>query len=223
MTFIIVFAGWIFSLCLHEFGHAVVAYLGGDYTVKDKGYLTFNPLRYTHPLFSIVLPLIFLLAGGIALPGGAVYIETWRLKNRTWQSLVSLAGPATNLLLAIVLSIVLSFAPAGPYENNNIWPGIAFLAYLQVMALLLNLIPLPPFDGYGILEPFLTPNLRDQINAARMWITLGVFLLLWSVPIVGYLLSTQVSYTAATLGIPLDLAQIGLDRFRSLLGSFIGG
>ena len=78
MTFAIVLFGWIFSLCLHEFSHALVAYYGGDYTVREKGYLTFNPLKYTHPVFSIILPLVFLLLGGIGLPGGAVYIERWR-------------------------------------------------------------------------------------------------------------------------------------------------
>ena len=46
ITFIVVIVGWIFSLCLHEFSHAVVAYYGGDTSVKDKGYLTFNPLKY---------------------------------------------------------------------------------------------------------------------------------------------------------------------------------
>ena len=60
MTFTIVLIGWIFSLCLHEFSHAIVAYSGGDYTVREKGYLSFNPLKYTHPIFSIVLPIIFL-------------------------------------------------------------------------------------------------------------------------------------------------------------------
>ncbi len=65
MTFGIVLFGWIFSLCLHEFSHALVAYYGGDYTVREKGYLTFNPLKYTHPLFSILLPMLFLVLGGI--------------------------------------------------------------------------------------------------------------------------------------------------------------
>ena len=106
MTFLIVLAGWIFSLCLHEFSHALVAYNGGDYTVREKGYLSFNPLKYTHPVFSIVVPIIFLLLGGIGLPGGAVYIETWRIRSRKWLSLMSLAGPASNLLVAIVLGIM---------------------------------------------------------------------------------------------------------------------
>ena len=60
MTFLVVLIGWIFSLSLHEFAHALVAYYGGDTSVRDKGYLTFNPLKYTHPLYSIALPLLFL-------------------------------------------------------------------------------------------------------------------------------------------------------------------
>ena len=86
MTFLIVLVGWIFSLCLHEFSHALIAYFGGDTSVREKGYLTFNPLKYTHPVYSIVLPLLFLVLGGIGLPGGAVYIETWRLRSRRWIS-----------------------------------------------------------------------------------------------------------------------------------------
>src|SRR5512141_1826026 len=113
MTFLVVLIGWVFSLCLHEFSHALVAYNGGDYTVREKGYLSFNPLKYTHPVFSIVLPLIFLLLGGIGLPGGAVYIETWRIRSRNTLSLMSLAGPASNLLVAVLLGIVLRLAPVG--------------------------------------------------------------------------------------------------------------
>src|SRR6188474_2888900 len=107
MTFAIVLFGWIFSLCLHEFSHAIVAYYGGDYTVKEKGYLTFNPLKYTHPFLSIVLPLLILLMGGIGLPGGAVYIETRLIRSRYWLSAMSLAGPAANGLVAVSLAVLL--------------------------------------------------------------------------------------------------------------------
>src|SRR5512146_2988962 len=127
MTFSIVLFGWIFSLCLHEFSHALVAYYGGDYTVREKGYLTFNPLKYTHPVYSIVLPLLFVMIGGIGLPGGAVYIERWRLRSRRWETAVSLAGPAANLLLAVVLGLLLRLAPA---DRSGIWPALAFLAFL---------------------------------------------------------------------------------------------
>src|SRR5215211_9117360 len=135
MTFGIVLFGWVFSLCLHEFSHALVAYLGGDYTVREKGYLTFNPLRYTHPLFSLVLPLLFLVMGGIGLPGGAVYIERWRIRNPVMLSLVSLAGPLSNLLVAIVLGIILRFSSSIPAAYL---PGLSFLLALQVSAVLFN-------------------------------------------------------------------------------------
>jgi Zn-dependent protease len=214
MTFAIVLIGWIFSLCLHEFSHALVAYFGGDTTVKDKGYLTFNPLKYTHPFYSLVLPMIFLLMGGIGLPGGAVYIETGRLKSPVWQSMVSLAGPLANLLVGIVLAIVLKFVPLGTLDNNSIWPGLACLALLQITALLLNLIPVPPFDGYGILEPFLSNNIRERVNAMRSTLSLLVFAALWMIPTVNEMFWMQVFRLAYQIGIPLELAIDGLGRFQ---------
>ena len=144
MTFIVVLVGWIFSLSLHEFAHALVAYYGGDTSVKDKGYLTFNPLKYTHPLYSLALPLLFLFMGGIGLPGGAVYIETWRLRSAKWRSAVSLAGPSANIILVIIIAIILQFAPATP---TPFWAGLGFLAMLQIYAVVLNLIPCRPLTG----------------------------------------------------------------------------
>ena len=70
------------SLCLHEFGHAIVAYHCGDRTVRDKGYLTLDPLRYTDLQYSILFPLLIMALGGIGLPGGAVYINTHYLRRR---------------------------------------------------------------------------------------------------------------------------------------------
>ena len=210
MTFIVVLIGWIFSLCLHEFSHALVAYRGGDYTVRDKGYLTFNPLKYTHPVFSIWLPLLFLVMGGIGLPGGAVYIERWRLRGPIWDSAVSLAGPVANALLAIVLGVVLRFAPV---SNQGIWPALAFLALLQVSAVVLNLIPLPPFDGFGIIEPFLPTALRIRVAEMRGMLSLVVFLALWYVPAVGRVFWGLVGFLADAAGIPLQLAFVGYDQF----------
>lgn len=211
MTFAIVLIGWVFSLCLHEFSHALVAYYGGDYTVREKGYLTFNPLKYTHPLFSIVLPLLFLVMGGIGLPGGAVYIERWRIRNRFWLSAMSLAGPAANLFVAIVLGLILRF---GPVTNDGIWPGLSFLLVLQISAVLFNLIPLPPFDGYNAIEPFLSPILREQVDRVRgatMWI---IFLLFWYVPAISRFFWGAVFIISRILGVNWNLVITGLDRFR---------
>jgi len=211
MTFTIVFFGWIFSLCLHEFSHALVAYLGGDYTVREKGYLTFNPLRYTHPLFSIVLPLLFLVMGGIGLPGGAVYIERWRIRNRFMLSLVSLAGPLSNLLVAIVLGLILRLFPSIP---TTYLPGLSFLLVLQVSAVLFNSIPLPPFDGYNMLEPFLPEVIRAQVDRFRdiaIWV---ILLLFWFVPPVSNSFWETVYAVSTVIGVDWEWVIAGLERFR---------
>ena len=211
MTFFIVLAGWIFSLCLHEFSHALVAYYGGDTSVKDKGYLTFNPLKYTHPVFSLLLPLLFLVMGGIGLPGGAVYIEKWRLRNRNWESAVSLAGPLSNALLALILGLVLRFAPL---NASGIWPGLAFLALLQVSAVALNLIPLPPFDGFGVIEPHLPMEIRTRLAETRGMLSWAVFILLWYVPLVNSLFWGLIFFLSRLVGVPLQLAGLGFDQFQ---------
>jgi Zn-dependent protease len=211
MTFLIVLFGWVFSLCLHEFCHALVAYLGGDTSVREKGYLTFNPLKYTHPVYSLLMPLLFLLLGGIGLPGGAVYIERWRLRGPRWESAVSLAGPLANLAVALVLAVALRFAPPAA---GGIWPGLAFLALLQVTAVVLNLLPVPPFDGYGVLEPHLPQELRLRLAGTRGGLVWIVFLLLWYVPAAGRLFWGSIFSLASALGIPLDLARLGLQQFQ---------
>ncbi len=209
-TFIIVLVGWVFSLTLHEFSHALVAYRGGDFTVREKGYLTFNPLKYTHPVYSILLPLIFLLLGGIGLPGGAVYIETWRLYSRKWVSAVSLAGPLSNLLLAVIMGTFLRFAPL---TASGIWPALAFLALLQVTAAFFNLLPVPPFDGYGAIRPHLNPELRAKMDAFGQVSMFVVFAIFWYFPMVSGLFWSLVGWVAGLLGIPLDLAFLGQSWF----------
>jgi Zn-dependent protease len=187
-----------------------VAYLGGDYTVKDKGYLTFNPLKYTHPVYSLLFPMIFLLMGGIGLPGGAVYIEKWRLKSRQWETAVSLAGPFSNALLALILGLILRL---GPVSASGIWPGLAFLAFLQISAVVLNLIPLPPFDGFGAIEPYLSMNIRMKLAQTQGMLSWVVLILLWQVRFIGNLFWGFVSLLARLVGVPLELAGLGMSQF----------
>jgi Zn-dependent protease len=218
MNFVIVFFGWIFSLCLHEFSHAFVAYHGGDTTVKEKGYLTFNPLKYTHPFLSIILPLMILLMGGIGLPGGAVYIETWRIRNRYWLSGMSLAGPAANGIFAIFLSILLHVLPE---STSNIWPGISFLIVLQIWAILFNLIPLPGLDGYGVIGPFLNPAIQMQMERIRAYAFWILIIALWYIPFIGGFFWRIVFLISTILGIDWNMAMQGSQFltgfFRDLL------
>jgi Zn-dependent protease len=218
MNFVIIFFGWIFSLCLHEFSHALVAYHGGDYTVREKGYLTFNPLKYTHPFLSIILPLLILLMGGIGLPGGAVYIETWRIRNRYWLSGMSLAGPTANGIFAIFLAILLRVLPE---STANLWPGISFLIILQIWAILFNLIPLPGLDGYGVIGPFLSPPIQMQMERMRAYAIWILIIALWYIPFVGSFFWGIVFIASSLLGTDWNLAMQGSQFltgfFRDLL------
>jgi len=180
--FALVFGGWMFTLCLHEFSHALVAYWGGDKSVKEKGYLTFNPLKYTHPMLSIVFPLFFLLMGGIGLPGGAVYIDHSRLRSRIWESAVSLAGPLSNTLVVVFMGLPVLLGWIRLESGVWYWAGYAFLFKLQISAVLLNMIPIPPLDGFGTISAWLPRDLRrsaHRVSDMGLWV---IFAVLWLVP-----------------------------------------
>ncbi len=184
LTITFVTLGWIASLCIHEFGHAVVAYLGGDRSVKASGYLTLNPLRYTNLLMSIILPIVFLLIGGIGLPGGAVYIDHSALRSRTWDSLVSLAGPVGTALCGLLIAI--PFLVPGHYgwitpTNVGFFAALAYLGFIEVVAVLLNLLPIPGLDGFGILRPWLPYSLQVLSVRFSQIAIIGVFVVLWNV------------------------------------------
>jgi Zn-dependent protease len=187
-VFLFVFCGWMITLCLHEFMHALTAYRGGDGAVKGRGYLRLDPLRYGHPLLTFILPLIFLFLNGIPLPGGAVLIETERVQGRLRKSLVSAAGPAINVVAAaILLAVIKAAAPAAILSPEDqpqgaFWAGMTLLAYLQVATAILNLIPVPGLDGYGIIEPWLSPKAREAGRQIMPFGLLIVFALLFTVP-----------------------------------------
>ena len=185
VTIVFVTSGWVTSLCIHEFGHALVAYLGGDRSVKASGYLTLNPLRYTNLLMSIIFPVIFLLLGGIALPGGAVYIDHSAIRSRAWDSLVSLAGPAGTLLSLLLIALPFLLVPGHRDWINHpytfFWGALAFLGFMEVVALLLNLLPIPGLDGFGLLRPWLPYSLQALSIRYSQIAIIGVFIVLWNV------------------------------------------
>lgn len=160
---VILLLGYIFGVCLHEYGHAMTAWYGGDTTVEDKGYLDFNPFAYANPLLSVVLPVVFLLMGAVPLMGGAVYIERDRLRSRHWDAGVSAAGPAATLLFGMLLMVPfrLGFGDSG----QAVWQIVAVLAFLQLQLLMLNLLPVPGLDGFGILRPYLPKEVQETSDS----------------------------------------------------------
>ncbi|MEK7270915.1 MAG: site-2 protease family protein [Planctomycetota bacterium] len=171
--------GWLVSLMVHEWAHSIVAFHGGDRGVEERGYLSWNPLKFLHPVWSVVFPMVVLFLGGIALPGAAVYIDREALRSRAWDSSVSLAGPLSNLLLGLALGVAFRFVIRGMDPDH---PSIAAvvlctLVFLQFMACILNLIPLPPLDGWQAIRPWL-PH-ETQAAGDRLSI-LGIVVILSS-------------------------------------------
>ncbi|MEU5810165.1 site-2 protease family protein [Streptomyces sp. NPDC047718] len=198
-VFLFVTSAWIVSLCLHEYAHARTALHGGDLTVGAKGYLTLNPLKYTHALLSIVLPVIFVILGGLGLPGGAVYIERDRVQGRWKHSLISAAGPLTNVAFAAVCTAPfwLGAVDGVPLAFRF---ALAFLALLQVSAAILNFLPVPGLDGYGVIEPWLSYRVRREIAPLAPFGLIAVFALLW-VPAVNAAFFGAVEGVLAGLGV----------------------
>jgi Zn-dependent protease len=180
--FLFVTSGWVISLSLHEFGHALTAFHSGDRSVADKGYLNLNPLKYTNVFMSILLPVIFLMMGGIGFPGGAVYINTKAIKNKRRQSLVSAAGPlaTAGFALVLLLPFFFGFDKAAGMDQNAFWSGWALLTFLQITALLFNLLPVPGLDGFGIIEPFLPEEVMVKLRKIGGLFILAIFFLLFS-------------------------------------------
>ena len=163
---------WIFSVCVHEFAHAVVAYIGGDRSVREKGYLHFNPLAYVDPMMSIFIPALFLLMGGLPLPGGAVSINSAALRSKHWSALVSAAGPLSNIILFLILAAVVhpSTGLVDPHSfRQPSWATVAgAMCVLELWSVLFNLIPVPPLDGFGIIEPYLPADIRMKARSSGM-------------------------------------------------------
>jgi len=219
--FIVVTVLWVFSVCIHEFGHAWAAYCGGDYTVKDKGYLTLNPLHYTHPIYSIVMPLIFLVLGGIGLPGGAVYIERHLLRSKGWDTWVSLAGIAMNLVMVMVISIFFKIGLLKNDPQNMASVSLAFLMQLEVSAILLNLIPIPPLDGFQAIAPWLPMEWRDRLfewSQVGQW---ALFLALWYVEPLKKFFWNIVFVISSFLGVNPYIGYHGYDTYMGFVHSLL--
>jgi len=156
----IYFGCLVVAVILHEISHGVVALWFGDRTAKEAGRLTLNPVPHIDPFGSIVLPAMGAIAGlpvfGYAKP---VPVNPNRLhKPRRDMLYVSLAGPATNLMLMLVAAIVARVLyQNGPdvlfYDQLPLGTRIIFtFAVVNLLLGLFNLLPIPPLDGSALLE-----------------------------------------------------------------------
>ena len=150
--------------------------------------------------------------GGIGLPGGAVFIERHRIQGRWRHSLISAAGPLTNVLFAAALT-----APFWLGSADQVPPvfrfALAFLALLQVTAAILNFLPVPGLDGYGVIEPWLSDRIRRQVEPYAPFGLLAVFGILW-IPEVNQVFFDAVDAIMRGLGVSQFDTYFGQEFFR---------
>ncbi len=166
---ILLFCTIVPSVILHEVSHGAVALLFGDDTAKRQGRLTLNPIRHIDPFGTIIMPILLVLShlGALAY-AKPVPVNVSRLRNsRNSSVVVSLVGPAVNIVLAVVLGFAFkTFVPgtglrfAAANGVGPIWRQLLFVAgYVNVLLAVFNLIPLPPLDGSAVLERLLPTRL----------------------------------------------------------------
>jgi Zn-dependent protease len=217
LVFAFVMVGWILAVMAHEFSHAAVAWLGGDHTVKEKGYLSFDPRRYGDLGVSLVIPLAAVAIGGVGFPGGAVYLRNDLMRGRLWRSAASLAGPgATFLVLLAITAGLRAWAGAGVFEPGalSLYAALSMLAFLQAMALILNLLPIPGLDGFNAIRPFLPASLAPAIRKAEGLVMLVLLLAIFVIPGASGLLYGAAATLSAYLGLDLDALRAGWTAFH---------
>ncbi len=145
----------LFSVIAHELAHGYVAFSLGDPTAKYEGRLSLNPFKHLDLFGSIILPLLLFLSASPFLFGWAkpVPVNPYNFRDKKYGDMkVSLAGPASNILLAIVFGLILRFIPNEIISGNpGIGIALVYIVAINIWLAIFNLIPVPPLDGSWIL------------------------------------------------------------------------
>lgn len=182
----------IFSVIAHEVAHGYAADSLGDPTARLSGRLTLNPLPHIDMMGSIIIPALLIFSGSSILFGWAkpVPYNPYNLKSHRWgETLVAIAGSATNIFLAILFGLLVRFgADVLPSAALSV---AATIAFVNLFLGLFNLIPFPPLDGFTALRSALPWHLSSYLNRFEQRIrstgilSLILFLFIFSIILAG--------------------------------------
>ena len=190
----------LFSIVIHEVSHGTMALYLGDPTAKYAGRLTLNPIKHLDPIGSVILPLFLILMAKL-MGGGIIFgwakpvpINPYNFRDQKYGSAkVALAGPGSNLAIALVFGLALRFFPA-----IATIPGLplmfSYIVYINILLAVFNLLPVPPLDGSHILFTFLPPgmeNIKIFLSQFGLFILLFIifFFFRWLVLLINWILS----------------------------------
>lgn len=198
----------VFSAILHEVAHGYVADRFGDPTARLMGRLTLNPLKHIDPFMSILLPLLLITSGSPIIFGGAkpVPVDPYNLRDgRKDMALVALAGPGTNLALAIIAALFLHIIPTSEsFLLSFLSLLLTTVVNYNLLLAIFNLLPIPPLDGSKLFALLLPEReAAAYLSIGQVGTLILLFLLMF--PLGGFSLNkfifTLFSYAHSILGV----------------------
>ncbi len=182
----------IFSVVIHEISHGYAAYFLGDPTAKYAGRLSINPLKHLEFIGSVVVPFITSLTGfafGWAKP---VPFNPYNLRAKKWgEAIVAIAGPLSNLFIALVFSLVFRFVDISSLGESSVYM-LSMIILVNISLAVFNLVPIPPLDGSRILGsvlPYQFRYIQDKLEQNALVLILIFVFFLWDfvAPVVPWL------------------------------------
>ena len=195
------------SLTVHEFSHALSAYIQGDMTARDQGRLTLNPIAHIDLVGTVLVPGILLLSGSRFLFGWAkpVPFNPYNLRNGRYGSfLVGVAGPLSNILLFACAGLMLKLTAPFYTHDNFLILFLSDLCIINFVLALFNLLPIPPLDGSKVLFGLLPPRYeRYLVQLESMGPIIMVVFFFFGLPIVNAIIRLLLALTLHAFGIPI--------------------
>jgi Zn-dependent protease len=157
----------LFSLTVHEAAHAWSADRLGDPTARRLGRLSLNPVVHIDPIGTLLFPLIA-LATNLPLIGWAKPVPVnSRALHPNWRQkfmVIAAAGPASNVVLAVIAAVLVRIVPSGPVSA-----ALESAVFINVLLAVFNMVPVPPLDGGNVLSGMLTGSMADTFDKLRPW------------------------------------------------------
>lgn len=182
----------LMSVVIHEVSHGYAALALGDPTAKYEGRLTLNPIKHLDPFGSFILPLISYMTGGFLIGWAKpVPYNPYNLRPGRWsEALVALAGPASNISIALIFGLILHILPVSAATAPFAQIVLDIILVNLVLAVF-NMVPIPPLDGSKLLFALLPDGSyawRRGLERHGMWVLIFFVFFLWQYifPIAGF-------------------------------------
>lgn len=176
----------LFAVTVHEVAHGWVANQLGDKTALLLGRLTLNPLKHIDLVGTIIIPLLCLILGGFIFGWAKPVPVNWRnLKHpRKDAALVAIAGPISNLLMALIWAVIAKLGELGLHQGFSnalflVYTGSAGIS-INLLLMILNLVPIPPLDGSRVVSSLLPPSLATAYEQIEPYGFIILVILIWT-------------------------------------------